>query len=228
MWFVLGPVVSPRGKEQQSLDVSEAWVQVQLKDAKWAAETRRRLNCLDWFMKCLKEPLARMSNKEDKCKGTFFEGRFKSIAILDEEALLTTLAYVDLNLVAVGVAQTTEESEYTSVKARVDHCREQGTLREVIDQPNDGTKHGTPLEDELFCLVPIGDRRERGGTRAGISPQTNLASYLQLLDWSSRLLRVGQTRVPKEVAEILSRLGSSTELWQYRSLRSCVIELTST
>ena len=157
-----------------------------------------------------------MSNKEDKCKGTFFEGRFKSIAILDEEALLTTLAYVDLNLVAVGVAQTTEESEYTSVKARVDHCREQGTLREVIDQPNDGTKHGTPLEDELFCLVPIGDRRERGGTRAGISPQTNLASYLQLLDWSSRLLRVGQTRVPKEVAEILSRLGSSTELWQYR------------
>ena len=42
-------------------------------------------------MKCLKEPLARMANKEDGCKGTFFEGRYKSIAILDEEALLTTL-----------------------------------------------------------------------------------------------------------------------------------------
>jgi len=29
-----------------------------------------------------------MVNKAEKCTGTFFEGRYKSIAILDEEALL--------------------------------------------------------------------------------------------------------------------------------------------
>ena len=67
-------------------------------------------------------------NREDNCKGTFFESRFKSIAILDEEALLTTLAYVDLNPLAAGMAKTPEESLHTSVKVRVDHCREQGTL----------------------------------------------------------------------------------------------------
>ncbi|MFY9255816.1 MAG: hypothetical protein WAO83_20350 [Fuerstiella sp.] len=233
-----GRLFPPRGKDRQPLEVSEAWVALQLKDAKWIAETRKRLNSLGWFMKCLKEPLARMANKEDKCKGTFFEGRFKSIAILDEEALLTTLAYVDLNLVAAGIAKTPEESAHTSVKARVDHCRELGTLAAVVDQPVDRTKHDQPQEDESFWLVPIEDRRElkvsglgvqvsgnagEGRTsdgkvvgRAGISANMNLAGYLQLLDWSSRLLRHGKARVPKDVAGILSRLGSSPGFWQDR------------
>ena len=211
-----GRLFPPRGKDREPLEVSEAWVALQLKDAKWIAESRKRLNSLGWFMKCLKEPLARMANKEDQCKGTFFEGRFKSIAILDEEALLTTLAYVDLNLVAANMAKTPEESEHTSGKARVDHCREQGTLAAVVDQPADRTKHDQPLEDESFWLVPIEDRRERGGKRAGVSPHMNLSGYLQLLDWSSRLLRHGKARVPQEVAGILSRLGSSSDLWQHR------------
>ena len=211
-----GRLFPPRGKDRQPLEVSEAWVEAQLKDAKWVAEARQRLNSLGWFMKCLKEPLARMANKEDGCKGTFFEGRFKSIAILDEEALLTTLAYVDLNPVAAGMAKTPEESQHTSVKARVENCRDQGTLGAVVDQPADRTRHDQPLEDESFWLVPIEDRREHGGTRGGISPHMNLASYLRLLDYSSRLLRAGKARVPHEVAEILTRLGSSPDIWQQR------------
>jgi hypothetical protein len=43
-------------------------------------------------MKCLKEPLARLANLQDKTRGFFFEGRFKSVAILDEESLLATCA----------------------------------------------------------------------------------------------------------------------------------------
>jgi REP element-mobilizing transposase RayT len=211
-----GRLFPPRGKDRQPLEVSEAWVEAQLKNSTWVEETRKRLNSLGWFMKCLKEPLARMANKEDKCKGTFFEGRFKSIAILDEEALLTTLAYVDLNVVAAGIAKTPEQSEHASVKARVDHCRELGTLEAVVDQPVDRTKHDDPLEDESFWLVPVEDRRQRGGLRAGISANMNLASYLRLLDWSSRLLRSGKARVPQEVAGILQRLGSGPDLWQQR------------
>ena len=68
------------------------------------------LQDLGWFMKALKEPLARMANREDDCKGTFWESRYKSIAILDEEALLATCAYIDLNPVAAGIAATTETS----------------------------------------------------------------------------------------------------------------------
>ena len=154
-----GKLFPPRGKDCEPLEVSEAWVKLQLKNVKWVAETRKRLNSLGWFMKCLKEPRARMANKEDGCKGTFFEGRFKSIAILDEEALLTTLAYVDLNLVAAGMSKTPEDSEHTSIKARMDNCREQGTLAAVVDQPADGTRHDQPLEDLVTAgRVPTGPR----------------------------------------------------------------------
>ena len=132
---------------------------------------------------CLKEPLARMANQEDECKGTFWEARYKSIAILDEEALLTTLTYVDLNPLAAGMAKTPESSPYTSAKARVDDCRERDVLEAVVDQPADRTRVDQVLEDESFWLAPLEDRRERGGRRAGVSSQINLASYLRLLDW---------------------------------------------
>ncbi|MCA9064309.1 MAG: hypothetical protein KDA96_14665 [Planctomycetaceae bacterium] len=167
-------------------------------------------------MKCLKEPLARKANKEDKCRGTFWEARFKSIAILDDEALLTTLAYVDLNVVAAGMAKTPEESAHTSIKARVDHARAQGALEDIVSQPKDRTRRDTTPEDESHWLVPIEDRRERGGVRAGISSHMNLASYLRLLDWSSRLFRPGKATVPREAAAILERLGSSPDAWEQR------------
>jgi REP element-mobilizing transposase RayT len=221
-----GRLFPPRGKDRQPLGVSDAWVEQRLKDTAWVATARERLNSLGWFMKCVKEPLARLANKQDDCRGTFWEARYKSIAILDEEALLTTLAYVDLNPLAAGITKTLEESPHTSVKSRIDHCREQGTLEQVVNQPKDRTKHREAQEDESFWLVPLQDRREADGRRAGISPGINLASYLRLLDWSSRLIRRGKARVPKEVAEILSRLDSSAGLWQERLEKLTAIERT--
>ena len=50
------------------------------------ATARARLQSLSWYMKCLKEPLSRLANRQDKTRGAFFEGRFKSVAILDELA----------------------------------------------------------------------------------------------------------------------------------------------
>jgi hypothetical protein len=72
------------------------------KDTKEKKDTHSILY-LGWFMKCLKEPLARLANRQDGCSGAFFEGRFKSIAILDQESLLSVAAYIDLNPVAAGI-----------------------------------------------------------------------------------------------------------------------------
>jgi len=80
---------------------------------------RKRLMSISWFMKLLNEYIAKQANSEDKVTGSFFESRFKSQALLDERALLTCMAYVDLNPIRAAMAHTPEDSDYTSIQERI-------------------------------------------------------------------------------------------------------------
>ena len=210
-----GKLFPPRGKDRKPLKVTKAWVQQKLADAKFVAQTRERLADLGWFMKCLKEPLARIVNQNESQTGAFWQSRYKSIAILDEEALLATCAYIDLNPVAAGVAALPEKSEHTSVKARVDHCRAKGRIDDLQAARAGavaGVRASRGMESGLW-LCPIEDRRASGIKRPGLLEGFSLGSYLQLIDYTSRLVRNGKARVNKDVASLLDRLGTSVEMW---------------
>ena len=86
---------------------------------KLAATYRERQADISWFMRVLNESIARQANAEDGAKGRFWEGRFKSQALLDEAAILSAMAYVDLNPIRAGIAETPEGSAHTSVAERL-------------------------------------------------------------------------------------------------------------
>ncbi len=74
-------------------------------------------------MGALAEVIARRANAEDKCTGCFWEGRFKSKRLLDEESLLACAMYIDLNLLRAGLAETIELSMHTSVYDRLEAAK---------------------------------------------------------------------------------------------------------
>jgi len=221
-WFKLFP---PRGSDRRPLTVAKVkeLVAKRLEDAKWLVQTRQRLGSMSWFMKCLKEPLSRLVNKEEKCTGAFFEGRFKSIAILDEEALLSVCAYIDLNPVAAGIAETPETSDHTSVKARVEHVAGLGRVKDLQAAKQGsvaGVRASKKLEDGLW-LIPIEDRRRFDSKREGMLESLTLGNYLMLIEYTGRLVRDGKASIPVGVADIFARLGSSADAWQVRMQQLC-------
>ncbi|WP_214516226.1 hypothetical protein [Aliivibrio fischeri] len=96
-------------------------------------EWRECLQDISWFMRNLNEYVAREANKEEGCTGRFWEGRFKPQALLGEKALLSCMAYVDLNPVRAAMVQSLEESEFTSVYERIHSmaCKDDESKGEV-------------------------------------------------------------------------------------------------
>ncbi|WP_299585114.1 transposase [uncultured Microbulbifer sp.] len=153
---------------------------------------RERLTDISWFMRCLNESIARQANAEDKCTGRFWEGRFKSQALLDEKALAACMAYVDLNPIRANMAKTPEDSDHTSIRQRI---------RAAIsgEQPK--------------SLLPfVGG--ERLNMPKGLPFQ--LDHYLELVDWSGRHLAPRKRgAIAENTPPILKRLGISPKHWLY-------------
>jgi REP element-mobilizing transposase RayT len=154
---------------------------------------RERLADLSWFMRSLNEDLARRANIEDGCKGRFWEGRFKSQALLDEAAVLTCMSYVDLNPVRAGVAATPETSDFTSIQQRI------ADYAEKAEEPAPDKPRLTPLDSPNQEAHPD-----------AFSFTTE--DYLELVDWSGRAIREEKRgAISSTLPPILQRLHLDPE-----------------
>ena len=218
-WARLYP---PRNRRRKIIPVSQEWIDSKVANKEWIAKTRDRLASLSWFMKLLKEPLARMANKEDDCDGAFFAARFKSIAILDLQALLAVCAYIDLNPLVAGITDLFLQSPHTSIKERVEYCWPKLTREQFQDVVRELISQNVSLDDaeQTHWLCPLNDRRTSGAAREGMVEGLSLPKYLLLLDETSRLSRDGNVVVDSAVTSLLERLGTTVEIWQH-----CVAQL---
>ena len=156
---------------------------------------RKRLMDISWFMRVLNESVARQANAEDQCSGRFWEGRFKSQALLDESALLTCMAYVDLNPIRAAIAETPESSDYTSIKQRI---------HEML-HPED-----VSADRKLFVFAGHINKNMPEGLPFQFS------DYLNLVEETGRTLRDDKLGyIHQNTPVILQRLNMDSKHWLY-------------
>ncbi|WP_137166013.1 transposase [Salinimonas lutimaris] len=154
---------------------------------------RHRLFDISWFMRLLNEYIARRANKEDECTGRFWEGRFKSQALLDETALAACMAYVDLNPVRAHIAKCPEHSTYTSIQKRIKALKSR-------KQPG--------------CLYPLASGNNKAKQQNGVnSLPFTLPDYLQLVDYIYRSAQHHEGGTPHALPQCFNQSGLSNLQW---------------
>jgi len=213
----------------EALSASELYIVNEL-----ARTWRERLFDISWFMSRLNHSIARQANAEDKCRGRFWEGRFKSQALLDEGALLTCMMYVDLNPIRAGMADSLELSDFTSIqerivqiaktlksaksvtrqdnekKGRVQWAAAKGKAKAKYakSDSNNTTGQKQPAYKELLPLVGSESKLSQDGI------PFNFIDYLDLINWTGRIIKAGKRgAIPAKARIILERFSINDEAW---------------
>ena len=120
-----------------------------------------------------------------------WKGRFKSQALLDDAAVLSCMAYVDLNPIRAKMATTPEKSKHTSIQKRTEalqqHKRQPYKLLPFVGNPTQDMPQGIAF---------------------------SLQDYCELVDATGRIIRADKVGVIDSAQNpILSRLGLCEEQW---------------
>ncbi len=110
------------------------------------------------------------------------------------------MAYVDLNPIRAGMADTPESSDHTSIQRRIKD------LEFTTDKAQ--PKHTASSSPELFPFV--GNPRQQMPKGLPFV----LMDYLELVDWTGRIVREDKRgNIPADMPPILQRLHIEPEAW---------------
>ena len=198
-----GPFLVQRLRDGETLSMAERSTVTDIVSV-W----RNKLTSISWFMRCLNQSIARHANLEDKCTGKFWEARFHSQALKTEEALLSCMAYVDLNPIRAGLAEDLETSDYTSFQERIN------PVFDVVDAIKSQTDTGDlfMFDQPLKPLLHF-DQTIRNQKQTGIP--FSYPDYLALVDWTGRAIRADKSGcIDSNLPPILTRIDISPEQWR--------------
>jgi REP element-mobilizing transposase RayT len=171
---------------------------------------RRRLADIGSLMWSLNDYSAKLFNLTDCMTGCFWEGRYKAQSLLDNLALLLCVLYVDLNPIRAGIAQSPEESEFTSAYLQIQ------SLEAINKRPS---TNPSLLPNAFLAPIRISSEasaqlRSRTGCRASDYGFLDMstAEYLIVLDLMGRLMRNDKTAaIPNDLPPIFERLKITFE-----------------
>ena len=167
---------------------------------------RKRLTDISWFMRTINETIARWANQEDECTGRFWEGRFKSQALLDEKALLACMAYVDLNPFRANMASSLESSEYTSIQRRL------AQDKSMLDGP--GTENNM-IDSSSFKQDLLSFSKQKSDDTESKKQYLpfSFSDYRSLLEWTAAKIRNSTVATTKP--NLLRKNAFDDKVWLY-------------
>ena len=184
------------------------------------AVLRGRLSDLSWFMRCLSEPIARRANREDVCKGRFWEGRFKCQVLLDEPSVLAAMAYVDLNPIRAKVCDSLDESHYTSAKQRIKEISDKCSAADCPLAPISGLRGFGVMsmtQADYLVLVDFTGRQVRPVKRGAVTgppPAALRALGYGSEQWTRQVMAVGSS-FNRAVGQVESMVEKAVEIGQF-------------
>ena len=190
---------------------------------------RERLYDVSWFMRCVNEKIARMANEEDKVTGRFWEGRFKSQALLDEGALLSCMAYVDLNPIRADMAKSLEDSDFTSIQERLYHFakrrKQKTTANKVFIKKMDAKlEQAQDPKNKKISKAKLMKFDGRSHTRIQNALPITREDYFLLVEATGRVVREDKRgAIPPDIIQLANRYGIKPDKWlkQVRNFDRC-------
>jgi hypothetical protein len=184
-----------------------------------------------------------VANAEDEVTGRFWEGRFKSQVLLDDAAVLTAMAYVDLNPIRARLAETPETSDYTAIAERLAELQGRtppapatagasGDARQPdgangtvsLPEPAEEDKKRPRLHmEQHLAVLPCAPLMPFDATgRVATAVPFAFEDYLELVDGTGRVIREGKRGfIPGAAPAILERLNIDPE--QFIRTAGCTI-----